>query len=161
MRSHPPSTAVLHTGSPVSSARARGVFRKRNWSISSHITLGSLIRYCSLDLRCLPPGTSRPLRDPCVMLHMGKVLLSALTSRQASVATSELPYRLPYRLRSEANPPRSPGVTRKSSVPCRRHTPWCARGDAKCLRLHSAAQLPHLTLWQYRDFLGQWSKWLA
>ncbi len=22
-------------------------------------------------------------------------------------------------------------------------------------------QLPHLTLWQYRDFLGQWSKWLA
>ena len=122
----------------VSSVRARGVFHKRNWSISPDFTHHVARPLCSHNLRCLPPGPPGPVWDSGVLLHRSMVICSTLTSRRASVATSGLPYKLPYRPRTGTNASRSPGVTRKSSVPCRPHTPWCARGDATRLRLHSA-----------------------
>ena len=122
----------------VSSVGARGVFHKRNWSISPDFTHHVAHPLCSHNLRCLPPGPPGPVWDSGVLLYRSMVICSTLTSRRASVTTSGLPYRLPYRPRTRTNAPRSPGVTRKSSVPCRPHTPWYVRGDAIRLRLHSA-----------------------
>ncbi len=44
-----------------------------------------------------------------------------------------------------------------------RHSLWPdpERAMARVGGFVDMPQLPHLTLWQYRDFLGQWSKWLA
>jgi hypothetical protein len=83
----------------VSSARARGVFHKRNWSISPDFTHHVARPLCSHHLRCLPPGPPGPVWDSGVLLRRSMVICSTLTSRCASVTTSELPYRLPDRPR--------------------------------------------------------------
>ena len=109
-RSPRPTAEASSTGFPQS--EPEGSFTKGTGPLAPTLLTPSHDHSALTTCAAFPRDRPALWRDSGVLLHRSKVICSTLTSRHASVATSGLPYRLPYRPRTGTNAPRSPGVTR-------------------------------------------------